>query len=59
MPVPDPITHSLDGRTPLGITYFLNRTKFEENSEKQIAKVEILKYLMEIDFPTKGVYHKK
>jgi hypothetical protein len=59
MPIPDPITHSLDGRTPLGITYFLNREKFEENSEKQIAKVEILRYLKEINFPASGVYNKK
>lgn len=58
MPVPDPITHSLDGRTPLSIIYFLNIEKFEKNSEKQIAKVKILKYLKEINFPASGVYKK-
>ena len=58
MPIPNPIARSLDGRTPLGILYFLNSLKFEENSRKQKAKVEILNYLKEINFPASGVYNK-
>jgi ankyrin repeat protein len=58
MPIPNPIARSLDGRMPLDIFYFLNSLKFEKNSGKQKAKVEILNYLKEINFPASGVYNK-
>ena len=58
MSIPNPLTRSLDGRSPLDIFYFLHSLKFEENSEKQKAKVEILNYLKEISFPENGVYKK-
>jgi ankyrin repeat protein len=59
MPIPNPIARSLDGRTSLDIFYFLNFEKFEEHSEKQKIKVEILNYLKEINFPADKVYIKK
>ncbi len=58
MPIPNPIARSLDGRRPLDIFYFLHSLKFQENSEKQNAKIEILNYLKEINFPANGVYKK-
>ena len=56
MPIPNPISFSIDKSKSFNIYNQLNRLDFSKDPERQKAKDDILEYLKKINFPNNQVY---